>query len=165
MKIRLFIFIVGFLALSNLSRSMAQNSSVVNDSIINVSSISGQWMPIVNNSGVIVYARLADCNRPEDGVYYERVLLKLVNTTSADLMIEWKLLVWYDGVLWTRLPVRPENRHFVPLSGGASTEGMCGIDSDYYDDLTIFVRFLNYTDKPVMSQFQFLDFNVSPQLD
>lgn len=159
MLLKIKLLLLTFLFIQSFSVINAQSNSA-NNNTFQIAAISNGWNLLTDMSGVFVYAQKVECNRPEDGVFYERVLLRFVNTTEEDLMIEWKLMVWYDGVLWTKVPLKPENFHIISLAGGASVEGACEIDSDYYDDLSLFSRFLNYTDRPEMTQFQLLDMNV-----
>lgn len=140
--------------------SLAQTNSGQTVSV-SYKNLSNQWAQIHIQDGVMFYAEIADCNRPEDGIYQQLVLLKLVNTTEFDFTVSWDVLQWYDDTLWTRLPVRPENQKQLILKGGEMLEGQCDINSKYYDALTLFGRFLNYNDKPEMTKFELSNIKIS----
>jgi len=123
--------------------------------------LSTQWVDLQTVEGVIFSAVLQDCNRPVDGIYQEMVFIKLVNTTEETKIVEFDLLLWYDGELWTRLPVNAEKRKSVVLKGGEMLVATCDPYSDYYYDIAIFSKFLNYSDKPELSKFQLSNLKVS----
>lgn len=125
------------------------------------SDLSFQYVQIHSQEGVIFSAKLVDCNRPEDGVYQEMVFLKLLNTTDQAMVIKFDLLLWYDDVLWTKVPVSQEKKKTLVLEAGDMLEASCDPHSDYYYDIAIFSRFLNYTDKPELSKFQLSNLKVS----
>jgi len=124
--------------------------------------LTENWTEIASLDGVLFYAKKADCNRPQDGIYQQMALIKVVNTTSYNITVSWDFLQWLDDTLWTRLPVRPENKKIIHLEEGASLEGNCDKDSDYYSSLTVFCRFLNYDDKPELTKFEFSNIIITP---
>jgi hypothetical protein len=137
-------------------------STVKNDVSVSYTNITSNWVEIFQQDGIIFYATKTDCNHPEDGIYQEMIFLKLVNTTSVNLIIEWDLQLWYDDQLWTRLPPRSENHKIMNVVGGEQL--VCGCDSysDYYISLAIFSKFLNYQDKPELTKFEFSNIKISP---
>lgn len=124
--------------------------------------LTGNWTEISSVDGVMFYAKKVDCNRPENGIFQEMTLIKVVNTTPYNVTVSWDLLQWLDDTLWTRLPVRPENRKLIHLEEGSSLEGSCDKDSDYYSSLTVFCRFLNYDDKPELTKFELSNIIITP---
>lgn len=128
---------------------------------VNYSELSTQWLELQTVEGVLFSAQLRDCNRPEDGVYQEMVFLKIVNTTEQAKIVDFDLLLWYDGDLWTKLPVTAEKRKTLVLEGGEMLEASCDPHSDYYYDIAIFSKYLNYTDKPELSKFQLSNLKIS----
>ena len=125
------------------------------------SDLSAQWTQIHEQEGILFSAVIRDCNRPEDGVYQEMVFLKLVNTTNQDIVVAFDLMVWFDDILWTRVPVSPEKRKSFVVIAGGMLEANCDPHSDYYYDLAIFSRFLNYSNKPELTQFQLSNLKVT----
>ncbi|MBN2729663.1 MAG: hypothetical protein JXR53_10605 [Bacteroidales bacterium] len=125
------------------------------------SDLSAQWTEIHEQEGILFSAEIRDCNRPEDGVYQEMVFLKFVNTTNQDKVISFDLLLWYDGALWTRVPVSPEKRKSLVIGAGEVLVAFCDPHSDYYYDIAIFSRFLNYSDKPELTKFQLSNLKVT----
>jgi len=123
--------------------------------------ITTDWTQIHSQDGVLFFIQKTDCNRPEDGIFQEMAMIKLVNTTEFDLLLSWDLLLWFDGQLKTRLPITAENQRQVFLKGGEMLEGLCDKHSDYYTSLAVFCRFLNYEDKPELTQFQLSNINIS----
>jgi len=124
--------------------------------------LTGNWTEISSVEGVIFYAKKADCNHPENGIFQEMALIKVVNTTPYNITVSWDLLQWLDGQLWTRLPVRAEKKKLIHLEEGNSLEGSCDQDSDYYSSLTVFCRFLNYDDKPELTKFELSNIIITP---
>jgi len=150
------LFLLFFLPLLSSGQNAANNSVVVTND-----NIKTEWQHVQSVEGVLFYVKKADCNWPQDGIYQEMILIKVVNTTEYDLSISWDILQWYDGTLWTRLPVRPENKHQFVLKGGEMLEGTCERTNLYYSSLTVFSRFLNYEDKPEMTKFELSNINIS----
>lgn len=140
--------------------SSGQNTSGISVVVTN-DNIKTEWQLVQSVEGALFYVKKADCTWPQDGIYQEMILIKVVNTTEYDLVISWDILQWYDGTLWTRLPVRPENKHQLVLKGGEMLEGTCERTSQYYSSLTVFSRFLNYEDKPEMTKFELSNINIS----
>ncbi len=143
----------------------ATGQSVEFQNITPTSSLGTEYSLIVDQTSILVYACKTDCNRPEDGIFQEMIQLKLVNTSEQNFVVSWDLVVWNDGQRWTRLPLRPENRKSVVLKGGETLSGSCDKSSDYYDALMIFSKFLNYIDKPVLTQFALTNLTISAYED
>lgn len=150
--------VLAFLLLPLLSLSQTGNDNVLQ---VSYQEVTAEWVQFHSQDGVLFYAKKADCNRPSDGIYQEMILLKIVNTTDYNLTISWDLLQWLDGQLWTRLPIKPENQRRVNLEGSGMLEGSCDNFSDYYTSLAVFCRFLNYSDKPELTKFEFANINIS----
>ncbi|HBG70969.1 MAG: hypothetical protein A2W93_03295 [Bacteroidetes bacterium GWF2_43_63] len=140
--------------------SYSQNAST-NSLSANYEKLTTEWQQMHDQNGILIYVKKSDCNRPQDGIFQEMILLKIINTTQYDLTISWDLLLWYNAELWTRLPVRPENNHQIVLMGGELLEGSCDNKSGYYSALMFFSRFLNYDDKPEMTKFELININIS----
>lgn len=140
--------------------SFGQNSAI-NSVVVAKESINSEWQQVQSIEGVLFFVKKADCNWPQDGIYQEMILIKVVNTLEYDLSISWDILEWYDGTLWTRLPLRPENKHQIVLKGGEMLEGSCERTNQYYPSLTVFSSFLNYKDKPKMTKFELSNINIS----
>lgn len=128
---------------------------------IKYSELNNQYLEIHTQEAVIFSAKLNDCNRPENGIYEEMLFLKFVNTSNQDLVIEYDILLWYDDVLWTSIPVSPEKHKVLVLGAGEMISTDCDQNSEYYYDIAIFARFLNYSNKPELTKIQLLNLKVN----
>lgn len=122
--------------------------------------LGSQYLEIHTQEAVIFSAKLNDCNRPENGIYQEMVFFKFVNTSNQDLVIEYDVLLWYDDVLWTRVPVSPEKHKVLVLGAGEMIEADCDPNSEYYYDIAAFAKFLNYSNKPELTKIQLSNLKV-----
>lgn len=139
-----------------IGQTPAKNSFVVTNDLV-----KNEWVQMHEQDGIFFFVKRSECNWPEDGIFQEMILLKMVNTTDYNLIISWDILQWYDEELWTRLPIRAENKHQIFLTGGEMLEGSCERTNKYYSALTVFCRFLNYEDKPEMTKFELSNINIS----
>lgn len=102
-------FLVLFLTLAITSISMAQ---------------SNDWQLYKAIDGVEIYSKLEDCvdnQLPEQ----RAVILKVVNTNSTDVTVDWDLMIWYSGKLITTVPQNPEYHFSFIVPKNSSVEGNC----------------------------------------
>ena len=102
-------FLVLFLAVAITSISMAQ---------------SNDWQLYKTVEGVEIYTKLEECldNKLPD---QRAVIIKVVNTQSADVTVDWDLMIWYSGKLITTEPQSPENHFSFTVTKNSSVEGSC----------------------------------------
>ena len=102
-------FLVLFLTFAISSISLAQSSD---------------WELYKTIDGVEIYTKLEDCldNKLPD---QRAVIIKVVNTQSSDVTVDWDLMIWYSGKLITTDPQSPENHFSFSVSKNSTVEGSC----------------------------------------
>lgn len=141
--------------------SISSALSAQNSSDVNYSDIENEWKLYQEKNGVQVYYKKAERNDEANGIFKEVILLKLVNTTNTKFEIQWKAENWYDGKCWNCDKDTKEQISSLVLDAGESQEGIAERDTEY-PQLRIFSRFLNYDDKPELTKFRFVNFEVNP---
>lgn len=144
-----FIFSLSLLISSNL---FSQNTSKT------VSAPKGEWKLFKEANGVQVFAQIDECHDFKNGTHYEYTLLKFVNTTNEVKRIRWSENLYYNGICSTCDGNSDKNVFELELTYNQTKQGDCGVDNN--DILRIFNRFLNYNDKPVLTKYEFVNFEV-----
>lgn len=85
---------------------------------------SNDWALYKQVDGVEIYTKLEECydNKLPD---QRAVIIKVVNTKSADVTVDWDLMIWYNGKLITTVPKDPENHFSFTVTKNSSVEGSC----------------------------------------
>lgn len=116
-----------------------------------------QWTLYGEESGVQIYYKYQECNKPTDGIFKEYVLLQFLNTSEASIAISWDNELWYNNVCQTCKSENGEYHYEINLGPGESIEGDC---NDNYD-LRLFSKFLNYRDKATLTKFDLKNLTVT----
>jgi len=117
------------------------------------------WQLYQENTGIQIYFKSVACHDEHNGIHQQFIILKFVNTTETDLALSWDAHLWYDGECVTCKDTRGEYSYQLILKGGENSEGNCA--SGY--EFKIFSRFLNYDDKPELTNFELAKLSISPQ--
>ena len=123
-----------------------------------VTAPENEWKLYLELNGVQVYTQNDECHDFKNGTHYEYVMLKFVNTTSNIKNINWEEKLYYNGSCWTCQENSDIKIYKLELSSNETKNGDCGNDKN--DILRIFNRFLNYSDKPVLTKFELINFEV-----
>lgn len=122
---------------------------------------SGNWEFLYEVQGVNFYYKVSECNDVSNGYFREQILLKLENTNDKQIAADWDNQIYYNGSCFNcgdRL--NEEHHRTVLVPANASVEGRCFTHGD--KTLTIFSRFLNYTDPTsTLTKFELINLVVS----
>lgn len=109
------------------------------------------WTLYKDFNGIKVYTLTDELHDISNGLHYEYVLLKIVNDSEKDKYLSISRTLYYDGKKYSE-DDNPINVLILP--SGNTLSGNCYDRSPEY--LKIFSRFLNYTDKPVLTGFDII---------
>ena len=56
-----------------------------------------EWQLYAEKNGVQIYYKTQECRIESQGLHHEYVLLKFVNTTDENLIVEWDNELWYNN--------------------------------------------------------------------
>lgn len=123
-----------------------------------VSAPKPEWKLYKELNGIQVYTQTDECNDFKNGTYYEYIMLRFVNTTTDNKKIKWSENLFYNGKC-TNCDGNSDKPFFeFELEANQIKQGDCGADVN--DMFRIFNRFLNYNDKPVLTKYEFVNFEV-----
>ncbi len=123
---------------------------------------NSDWKLYIERNGVQFYTKTVKCHDEVNGIHKEVVLIKATNTTSYKFEIKWKNEIWYDNNCVNCNSKSKEYQFSMILEGDQSKEGDC-INKE--QGLNIFSKFLNYSDKSVLTKFNLIDLEVNPLLN
>jgi hypothetical protein len=143
------LFFYFFLISSNI---LSQNTSK------SVSAPEGEWNLYMESNGVKIFTQNDECHDFKNGTHYEYLMLKFVNTTNVNKKIKWSENLYYNGKC-TNCKGNSDKPIFeFDLEANETKQGNCGTDVN--DMFRIFNRFLNYTDKPVLTKYEFINLEI-----
>ncbi|MPM12732.1 hypothetical protein SDC9_59086 [bioreactor metagenome] len=122
---------------------------------------SGNWEFMYEVDGVNFYYKVTECNDTANGYFRELVLLKLENTNDFVVNVQWDVQMYYNGICFhcDEKP-DPERHRTVELNSSSTVEGRCFTHGD--KTLTIFSRFLNYSDPTsTLTKFELINLVIS----
>ncbi|MBI5541280.1 MAG: hypothetical protein HY951_14535 [Bacteroidia bacterium] len=149
-RFALFCFFVFFLLIS--SNLFSQNTSKT------ISAPEREWELLKEANGVQVFTQNDECHDFKNGTHYEYIILKFVNTTVDNKKIMWSENLFYNGICSTCDGNSDKTVFELELTSKQTKQGDCGVDNN--DILRIFNRFLNYNDKPVLTKYEIVNFEV-----
>ncbi len=129
--------------------------------IFNAYSITpdNDWKLYKSINGIEIYYANEECHDFANGTHYEYIVFKFINTTSVSKKITWSENLYYNGKC-NGCDGKSDNPLFeVELKSNETKQGGCGNDNG--DVYRIFSRFLNYTDKPVLTKYDFTNLIVT----
>jgi len=122
---------------------------------------SQDWKQYKELNGVLIYYKYLEYNSEKDGLHQEFLLLKIVNTTSTKLKIQWDIELWYDDKCTTcGKNFYDENHKEFVMDEGENFEGSLKEDSNW--NLKIFSKFLNYENMPQLTKFELTNLIIEP---
>lgn len=148
-------FIMIFFVFSFLN-SFSINTKGINDN--NQDLTSTEWKIYTEKTGIQIYYRTIDCNDATNDIHQQFIILKFVNTSNTDLIVDWEMLLWYNDECRT-CNSGSEYLYTVTIPAGESSEGDCFAPRE----LKLFSSFLNYDHIPKLSKFEFAGLNVTPK--
>ena len=132
------------------------NSFSINE--FNKTEDKDEWQLYSEKNGVQIYYKTQECRIESQGLHQEYVLLKFVNTTDENLIVEWDNELWYNNVCRTCGSKTNEHHYEISLSSGDSVEGGCSLDSER--KLRIFSKFLNLQSKSQLTKFELVNITI-----
>ncbi|MEI8204583.1 MAG: hypothetical protein WCH34_16300 [Bacteroidota bacterium] len=121
---------------------------------------SPDWKLYKSVSGIQIMYSYQECHDKFNDLHQEIVIFKLVNTTEVNYQIEWKMNFWYNGVCRNCNVNGKEFQMKVDVPAGETVAGEC-YQGKHVRELTLFSKFLNYTDKSVLTKFELENIKVS----
>ena len=123
---------------------------------VDVNSITSQdWNLYKTQDGVQVFYKIEECHDVSNGIHKEIIDIKIVNTNSYAIRIQWKNELWYDNECWT---CGNDKENFIKNELMANET--LGSSCDLNRELTIFSKYLNYDNKPVLTKFELSNIKV-----
>lgn len=118
-----------------------------------------EWTLYKEINGVKIYTSKEECHDFANGTHYEYVILKFVNTTNITKKISWSEQLYYNGVCNGCDGNTDKPAFQIELKANEVIQGGCGTDNG--DTFRIFNRFLNYTDKQVLTKYDIVSINIT----
>ena len=118
---------------------------------------SNNWESYAIVDGVEILSKETNCyatNVPDQIA----VLLKIINPTNTGIVIEWDMVVWYNGDQATDNVADDENHFRIEVDANGTVEGDCSIP---YGALYIYKDFITYKTPTKMSKFELQNIQVS----
>lgn len=122
-----------------------------------VISQNADWKLYDERKNVQIFVRNFECHDNANGLHYEYILLKFVNTTSQSKQIKWSEKLYYNG---NCINCNENNNELVfetELLPNQTKQGDCKDNSDRF---RIFSRFLNYKDKPILTKYELFNIEI-----
>ena len=88
-----------------------------------------EWTLYTTETGVDIYMTKQACDDPANGVYFEYVLIKVVNTTDQDAEVSWVPHPFHDNKPAFDSNSDDERGASFSLPAGSALEGTCGDQS------------------------------------
>ena len=112
---------------------------------------------VYSKNGVNIYQKEADCifnNAPDQKIY----ILKVENTNSTDVTVEWDLKVWYNDKCNNCDQDYNEHHHVIQVAANSSVEGKCELPKN---SLEIFKDFLSYKAPTKLTKYELKNLQVT----
>jgi hypothetical protein len=114
------------------------------------------WTLYQQTNDIKVEYKAEECHDNANGTHYEYLVLRFTNLASTDKNIRWTEKLSYNGAS-TSDTDQPQKQ--IVLKGNEVRQGGC--ENDPGDTMRIFKRFLNYTDKPTLTNFELTNFIIT----
>jgi hypothetical protein len=137
------------------------NSSIGNQSIRNADQQKAkkEWKLLMEKNGVQVYYTYENTNDVINGIHEENAVLKLVNTTDKNLVIDWDLKIWYNESCVNCDKNEAEHHFSIQLNAGETKKGSYET-RNINRSLIIFSKFLNMENKSVLTKFELQNLSI-----
>lgn len=109
-------------------------------------SLSGndEWIKHSETLDFIVYTQRVACDDVYNGIFQDKVLIRIENKRPNDIKVSWDLATWYDGKEWGYGDLRFE----VAIPAKGVLEGNC-----QSQELSVFAEMRNHADVPKLTDF------------
>lgn len=117
------------------------------------------WTEYVNEQGIRIDYTFSNCD-PSMGYDTESVLIRVENTTSSDVNLDWLMHMYYNGECKTC--DYPDEYHYeLTVPAGQTIEGSCDIYGDYR--LKMLSRFIQegYENSTELTGFQLSELKIT----
>lgn len=139
------IIIVFQIILLQLTPVFSQNASKTGFSPNN------NWVLYKEINNVQIFVCNKDCHDNANGLHYEYLLLKFINTSSQSKQIKWSEKLFYNGNCVGCEEKSNELSFEAELLPNQTKQGEC---NDNNDTFRIFSKFLNYKDNPYLTNYE-----------
>ena len=123
-----------------------------------ISAPENEWNLYIESNGIQIYTQNDECHDFKNGTHYEYLMLKFVNTTSVNKKIKWSENLYYNGKCSNCNGNSDKPIFEFELNANQTKQGKCDVDIN--DMFRIFNRFLNYTDKPVLTKYEIINLEI-----
>jgi hypothetical protein len=103
-----------------------------------------QWVKHSETMDFVVYMQVVACDDEANGLFQDKILIRIENKRSNAIKVSWDLATWFEGKEWGHGDLRFEVT--IPASG--RIEGDCNNQA-----LSIFSQFRNHPDVPKLTDF------------
>lgn len=119
-----------------------------------------QWQNIFQKDGILFYLKLSSCNLTSNPENQQFFYFKLLNTLPLDLLVEWDILMWYNGsCVNCGSDIFLENQRKFIVNAGSFIEGSC---TQQNLDLKVLYLFGDNPNLPKLSHFKLSNLLISP---
>jgi hypothetical protein len=119
---------------------------------------SEDWTFYQEADGVQQFYRIAQCVNSNESYYREYVLIKLINNTNQDKVVEWDNVFWYQDRCINCNMDNHQHHRVVKIDANSELSGNCEPGDK---TLKIFSRFLDYKfDGSFLTHFELRNFNI-----
>lgn len=117
---------------------------------------NSEWQLYKEIDGIKIYNKTINCDYTDESVKKEMVFIKLVNTTSAKVSLEWDMELWYNNVCRTCNLSSNDYHYSVTLSANETKEGSCRSEKE----LKIFSKFIVEKELNGLTKFNFANIKI-----
>jgi len=111
------------------------------------------WKLLTEKNGVKIYFKYENCSDEVNDIHQENVVLKVVNTTIQNIIVEWDSELWYNDNCRTCNMKNGENHNKIQLNASETKIGSCE-KRHQLRELVIFSKFTKYENKVKLTKFQ-----------
>lgn len=84
------------------------------------------WQLYTTVNGVEIYTAESDCHATNIPAQ-KAIIVKVVNTTGQNIIVEWDKAIWYNDELVTNYIANGENHYRVEVAKNSKQEGSCDV--------------------------------------
>ncbi len=91
---------------------------------------SADWQLLTTLENIGISYKYAECHDDMNGIHREDVFLKLTNAINVPVLVEYDLVLWYNGKCINCDATSPELHYTINLNAQGEKEGSCADNSD-----------------------------------
>ncbi|MBD3637482.1 MAG: hypothetical protein HUJ25_09030 [Crocinitomicaceae bacterium] len=118
-----------------------------------------EWQLYASVDGVDIYTKETDCNARNIPAQ-KAIIIKIVNTTDENLIVEWDRAIWYNGELVTENISDDENHIIVEIDKNSTQEGTCEVPRGA---LYLYKDFITYDTDTKLTNFELQNLTIKRQ--